>query len=432
MHGDDYKVGTLIKNGMAANPSKMQCKPLQQRSVRAALRRSYHPACFTISHHQKGEGHWDLIDNETHLDLSVVARGSRFYGVYAEGQSIINLRRERPAVLRSLPWRALRELFEHLAQGYTLPLPETLARQQIFSVAGVGRQDSSSRSSADSRWKVPLSAVIQQGHTLYVNGNTHVFDTLDSPLRRTLMAAVDASLTIRDIGEAAGVRPWISSGGTESGLHYDYSDNIHCSLSGRKTFSLYAPNASTRLYPVEFSSVRTPDYALRVHKDGHLHTYRVDDADREDLMYSAVDERAVNVDLFPGFREALRIQHTQEPGECTLIPAYWWHNIRAPSMELNFALSFYFPNAPRRGIDYGALHQWIGQIRDETMQYLYWRQVAKSATIKLSVSPRSPPAQGITEAMMNARQAHERLDALSKSYPITVVTAHHSTMKREL
>jgi hypothetical protein len=226
-------VKTLV--GTHIHPKNMQCSKLSSRAVRAALRASFNPACFFMDNRQwngTGGAPWDLIGNDSLFDVSVVARGSRFYGVYTDPSSIIGLRRERPAVIQAVPWGLLRELFHHLAAsrryGHSpLPLPPTLSGAEFAVQAGVGRQDASASASHRSlktgkrgrrRKQSPrllaLSAIVQ--HTLYVNGNTQALDALDLPLRRELMAAVDSDLTVDDVGAAAGVRPWISSGGTES------------------------------------------------------------------------------------------------------------------------------------------------------------------------------------------------------------------------
>jgi hypothetical protein len=107
----------------------------------------------------------------------VVPRGKRFYGVYPDAASIIGFRRERPAVLHSVPWSLLRELFVHLADARKrgaspLPLPARIDSASFSASAGVGRQAASADSGARSRRPVPLAAVVRRGHTLYLNGNT--------------------------------------------------------------------------------------------------------------------------------------------------------------------------------------------------------------------------------------------------------------------
>jgi hypothetical protein len=66
-------------------------------------------------------------------------------------------------------------------------------------------------------------------------------DHLDSPLRRALMAAVDPSLDVHDVGEAAGVRPWVSAGGTESGLHVDCTRAVPRTRDGGSHVGQLAP-----------------------------------------------------------------------------------------------------------------------------------------------------------------------------------------------
>jgi hypothetical protein len=413
----------------------MHCSPLATRAVRAALRETYAPACFIMEEHQRHS--WDLVDNATLFDVSIVSRGSKFYGVFDDANSSIGSRRERPAVLRSIPWSELRELFSHLATAQRLgksplPLPGSLATAKYEVFAGVGRQDAyvsapgrkKKKKKTLKRRRVALSAVAH--HTLYVNGNTLALDSLDSPLRRALMAAVDPALTVGDVGVASGVRPWASSGSTESGLHFDFSDNFHCSLEGAKSLSLYPPNASARLYPVEFSHSRTPDYALSLRPSGELFSELVDVAWREDLIYSAVDEGKVDTERFPRFADAPRMQHTLSPGECVLIPAYWWHNLVSPAAEPNLALSFFFPNAPRPRVDYGAIYRWIGSVRDEVMPYLYWHREAKTHAARSAADVRAGGLHELgeaerayaEEAAAAVQAGHQKLVELERTCPL--------------
>ena len=313
----------------------MRCSPLVVEDLRAALRDTYEPACFILDASMRRSLSRSLLEshNDTLLGVSVVERGSKFYAVVPDGGSLIGFRRERPAMLHSVPWQTLRALFAHFAEAQRqlaspLPLPPPLSDAVFPAGSGVGRRQSSGESPRPASTRVRLSTVVKRGFTMYVNGNTRAFDSHNSLLRRTLMEAVDGWMTAADVGTAAGVRPWLSAGGTESGLHFDYSDNIHCSLAGGKNVSLFAPSETAHLYPVEFSSRRVPDVALDLDAEGELRARMVGDAEREDLMYSAVDEAAVDTSIFPRFALAKKIEHVQRAGECLLIPAYWWHNVR--------------------------------------------------------------------------------------------------------
>ena len=241
----------------------MQCQPLRSEAARTALRDTYAPACYNASAFLDGRGSpWSLESNDTRFDLSVVARGSRFYGVMPDRTSLIGLRRERPATVRDVPWWVLAELFAHLGStarrddgSPATPLPASIGGMEFETGAGVGRQ-AASADAAPGRGRaggaptsVRLSTLVDKGLALYVNGNTRAFDAHVSPLRRELMLAVDETLTVADVGEAMGVRPWISAGGTESGLHFDYSDAFHCSTpaaSASACLPRTTPRSSTR------------------------------------------------------------------------------------------------------------------------------------------------------------------------------------------
>ena len=159
---------------------------------------------------------------------------------------------------------------------------------------------------------------------------------------------------------------------------------------------------------------------------GELFSELVDVAWREDLIYSAVDEGKVDTERFPRFADAPRMQHTLSPGECVLIPAYWWHNLVSPAAEPNLALSFFFPNALRPRVDYGAIYRWIGSVRDEVMPYLYWHREAKTHAARSAADVRAGGLHVLgeaerayaEEAAAAVQAGHQKLVELERTCPL--------------
>jgi hypothetical protein len=89
--------------------------------------------------------------------------------------------------------------------------------------------------------------------------------------------------------------------------HFDESNNIACVVSGRRRFTLFAPEQVSNLYvgpigyaptgtPISLVSFRNPDYAR-----------------------------------FPKFRQALEAAFVAElaPGDALYIPTLWWHHVES-------------------------------------------------------------------------------------------------------
>jgi len=115
---------------------------------------------------------------------------------------------------------------------------------------------------------------------------------------------------------ADGSRPvpylWLGAGGATTQLHYDINNNFHALIRGRKTFVLFPPDQSRRLYPTSVFSPRR-----------HFSRVRLEAPDDE---------------AFPALREARGLQVRLERGDMLFLPSLWWHEVRteAPSLAVNW------------------------------------------------------------------------------------------------
>lgn len=89
--------------------------------------------------------------------------------------------------------------------------------------------------------------------------------------------------------------------------HFDESNNIACVVSGRRRFTLFAPEQVSNLYigPIGYAPTGTP--------------------------ISLVSFRNPDYSRFPKFRQALEAAFVAElePGDALYIPTLWWHHVES-------------------------------------------------------------------------------------------------------
>lgn len=148
-------------------------------------------------------------------------------------------------------------------------------------------------------------------HLLDPDAGDHLY-VMQQSIPEKLPELLDHVVLPRWIGdERPAINLWFGRG-TTTQLHFDYSNNFFAQLHGEKTFTIFAPNDSERLYPYDHDSATA-----------HL---------------SHVELDQPNLAHHPDFSSASPIRFTLQPGDLLFLPAFWWHHVRSPevSISVNF------------------------------------------------------------------------------------------------
>jgi|1186.fasta_scaffold52162_2 hypothetical protein len=123
-------------------------------------------------------------------------------------------------------------------------------------------------------------------------------------------------------GNPPTVSIWIGNR-TIATAHFDISNNIACSLVGRRRFTLFPPDQIANLYPGPFHL--TPG----------------------GQVVSLVDFRAPDLERYPRFREAVAAAQVAElePGDALFYPAMWWHHVEALD-AFNAMINYWWNRSP--------------------------------------------------------------------------------------
>ncbi|MGK0374008.1 MAG: hypothetical protein ACJA2E_000476 [Arenicella sp.] len=124
--------------------------------------------------------------------------------------------------------------------------------------------------------------------------------------------------------------------------HYDFPNNIACSVVGRRRVTLFPPEQGSNLYvgPLEFTPSGQP--------------------------ISLVDSCNPDFDKFPKYQQALDASFSLElePGDALFIPSMWWHHIEALE-GFNVLVNYWWRSTPAYlGSPLNALHHAVMSLRD--------------------------------------------------------------------
>jgi len=144
-----------------------------------------------------------------------------------------------------------------------------------------------------------------------------IADCLPGFARENVLAILDRSVA---------PRIWLGSAFTTP-AHFDESSNIACVVSGRRRFTLFAPEQIANLYigPLDFAPTGTPMSMVRL-------------ADPDFTR-------------FPRFREALAAAQVAElePGDAIYIPGLWWHHVESLE-KVNALVNYWWKGPPAASV----------------------------------------------------------------------------------
>jgi hypothetical protein len=124
--------------------------------------------------------------------------------------------------------------------------------------------------------------------------------------------------------------------------HYDFPNNIACSVVGRRRVTLFPPEQASNLYvgPLEFTPSGQP--------------------------ISLVDSCQPDFEKFPKYQLALDASYSVEldAGDALFIPSMWWHHIEALD-GFNVLVNYWWRSTPAYlGSPLNALHHAVMSLRD--------------------------------------------------------------------
>ena len=108
---------------------------------------------------------------------------------------------------------------------------------------------------------------------------------------------------------------WFGEAGNKTPLHFDYPQNLHTQIRGKKYIQLYDPAQNYCLYPPTYEKGRE-----------RYHVSQVINPDEPDP------------EKFPMFRTAIPHVGVLEPGDVIYIPSGWWHFIKSTELSISVNL----------------------------------------------------------------------------------------------
>ena len=212
----------------------------------------------------------------------------------------------KPVLLEGLvdDWPALtRWNPEYLAQV----VPEAPIEVMVDRLSDPDYEINSNNHKSSMRMADYVEAVVAAGtsNDIYMVANNHV---LDIPELAPLWADFHAPDIYLDPQTIAGqVFFWFGPRGTVTPLHHDIINVLFVQVYGSKRIVLYSPLETPHLY-------------------------------NETAVYSSVDALAPDLETYPRFADATRLEVTVGPGQALFIPVGWWHCVE--SLETSISMSF--------------------------------------------------------------------------------------------
>jgi peptidyl-lysine (3S)-dioxygenase / protease len=121
------------------------------------------------------------------------------------------------------------------------------------------------------------------------------------------------------------VNLWIGHSDSTSSLHKDHYENIYCTITGRKHFTLLHPTDAPFLYRKEFPVFKY-DSDLQLHDTGTK------------VPWIPLDPDAVDLEKYPLFKHATPFHVTLNPSDLMYLPSLWYHKVKQDddTIAINF------------------------------------------------------------------------------------------------
>ena len=110
-------------------------------------------------------------------------------------------------------------------------------------------------------------------------------------------------------------------------------------MSGEKRLTLFDPHHNENLYEAHVPEAIL-DFSSRT---GQFHRRRL--LESTSMVMSPVDIQDPDLDRFPRFAEARRVECSLKPGDVLFMPAFWWHEVQSrpdPTEKRNLAVNFWW------------------------------------------------------------------------------------------
>jgi len=141
---------------------------------------------------------------------------------------------------------------------------------------------------------------------------------------------------------------WIG-GKTNGRLHYDRNENLMAMVKGTKTFTLYDPSQSDKLYSgVGISWSGNLKYSFNeqgigvFQRDKSLLGIITEDSARINAM-APVNIKKPDYKKYPKLKHTRPLKCTIKPGEVLYNPSHWWHEVESvPENGISVGINYFF------------------------------------------------------------------------------------------